>query len=216
MLFYALALSLVLTGTNDTFDVFTDKGDLFVRAGKNKGLKMGSEVKLLGEKIGDTDERRVVGKANVIEIYDTIARVVPDDEGKKAKPVAARIGEDSTAAPAAQAAPAAAAKPAGCSDAKPNAPQISQHWGMTNDHFFGKCCGTKVEVVTHGTTMGASLKLIVDDKTTEEQEPFSGNTVTLRGTASNGSKEAVEIVVGGYGGDYRLKVNGQGCELVHD
>lgn len=214
MLLHALALSLVLTGTNDTFDVFTDKGDLFVKAGKNKGLKMGSELKLLGDKIGDTDERRVVGKANVIEIFDTIARVVPDDEGKKAKPVAARMGEDAPAAAAP--AQAAANKPAGCSDAKPNAPQISQHWGMTNDHFTGKCCGAKVEVVTHGTAMGASLKLLVDGKTTEEQEPFSGNTVTLHGTASNGSKVAVEIVVGAYGGDYRLRVNGQGCELVHE
>jgi len=213
MLIHALALSLVLGGTTDTFDVFQDKGDLFVRAGKNKGLKMGAEVKLLGDKIGDTDERRVVGKANVIEVFDTIARVVPDDEGKKSKPVAARLGEDVSAAPAAA---AAAAKPAGCADAKPNAPQISQHWGMTNDHFFGKCCGTKVEVVTHGTTMGASLKLVVDGKTAEEQEPFSGNTVTLHGTAGNGSKVAVEIVVGAYGGDYRLRVNGQGCELVHD
>jgi hypothetical protein len=211
MLIHALALSLVLAGTNDTFDIFTDKGDMFVRAGKNKGLKMGSEVKLLGDKIGDTDERRVVGKANVIEVFDTIARVVPDDEAKKAKPVAARFGEGDAAAPA-----AAANKPAACPDAKPGAPQISQHWGMTNDHFFGKCCGTKIEVVTHGTTLGASLKLLVDGKTAEEQEPFSGNNVTLHGTAANGAKVAVEIVVGAYGGDYRLKVNGQTCELVHD
>jgi hypothetical protein len=214
-------LSLSLTGTPDeTFDVFQDKGDWFVKAGKNKGLKMGDEVKLLGDKIGDTTERRVVGKGNVIELFDTIARVVPDADAKKAKPVAAKMAvamvDEPKAAPAAAAAAAAAPAAKGCSDANPRAEQISQHWGMTNDHFTGKCCGTKVEVVTHGTTLGASLKLLVDDKVTEQQEPYSGNTVTLRGTAGNGAKVAVEIVVGNYGGDYQLHVNGQKCTLTHE
>jgi len=214
-LLHVLALSLVMSGTPDeTFDVFQDKGDLFVKAGKNKGLKMGDEVKLLGDKIGDTTERRVVGKGNVIELFDTIARVVPDDDAKKAKPVAAKIAV--TVAMAEEPKPAAAAAPKGCSDANPKAEQISQHWGVTNDHFTARCCGAKVEVVTHGTTLGASLKLLVDDKVTEQQEPFSGNTVTLHGTAGNGAKVAVEIVVGNYGGDYRLHVNGQSCQLTHE
>lgn len=59
-------------------EVFVDKGDHFLRAGRNQGLGIGAQVVILGERIGDTEERRRIGVATVMEVWETLARVNPD------------------------------------------------------------------------------------------------------------------------------------------
>ncbi len=86
----ALTLVLALSSTaalaaGDTVEIFLDKQDVFIRAGTNKGLKVGSEVLVLGERIGDTNEYRVAGRANVLEVFETIARVSLDPGAQKVK-----------------------------------------------------------------------------------------------------------------------------------
>jgi hypothetical protein len=202
----ALVLALSLSSTPQ-YDLFTDRGDTFVRAGSRKGLKVGAELTLLGEKIGDTDERRVVGTANVMEVWDTIARVNIDDATKKASPRAAQLA-DASPARAKVEAPAPQEK-TGCTDFKADAEMISYAFSIRDDRFSAKCCGLNVDVLAHGTMMGAALKLVVNGETVEAQEPFSGNTVTLKGHGA-----VATIKVGGFGGDYSLKVNGKPCQLI--
>jgi hypothetical protein len=89
-------------------EVFKDKGDTFIRAGTNRGLKVGAEVVILGDKIGDTDEYRAGGKATVLEVWETLARVSPDSEASKLKEI--KLAKVGGAAPAAaKPAPVAAA-----------------------------------------------------------------------------------------------------------
>jgi hypothetical protein len=200
---FVVALSL---SSNPQYDLFTDKGDTFVRAGAKKGLKVGAELTLLGDKIGDTDERRVVGTANVMEVWDSIARVNIDDATKKASPKAAQLADASAHAKVEAPAPQ---EKSGCTDFKADAELISYAFSLRDDQFSAKCCGLKVDVFAHGTMMGAALKLVVNGETVDAQEPFSGNTVTLKGHGA-----VATIKVGGFGGDYSLKVNGKPCQLV--
>lgn len=75
----ALLLALALGSDGVTFEAFVDKGDVFIRGGATHGLEVGSEVAILGEAIGDTDERRTVGRALVVETWARLARVrLPD------------------------------------------------------------------------------------------------------------------------------------------
>lgn len=66
-------------------DIFVDRGDTFIRAGTAQGLKVGDSVPILGAKIGDTEERRVVGSAAVLEVWKTIARVNLDAAARGAE-----------------------------------------------------------------------------------------------------------------------------------
>ena len=100
-----LLLSL-LAADPHVVEVFKDKGDLFIRAGSSRGLRVGSEVIILGERIGDTDEYRTGGKASVLEVWETLARISPDEDARKLKELKlARL--PATALPAAVAAKSA-------------------------------------------------------------------------------------------------------------
>ncbi len=66
-------------------DLFVDRGDTFIRAGSAQGLKVGDSVPILGAKIGNTEERRVIGSAAVLEVWKTIARVNLDAGAKGAE-----------------------------------------------------------------------------------------------------------------------------------
>ncbi len=64
-------------------EAFKDKGDLFMRAGSKQGLRVGGDVLVLGDTIGDTTERRVLGRARIIEVLDHLARLQPDAAAAK-------------------------------------------------------------------------------------------------------------------------------------
>jgi hypothetical protein len=112
MKFLLLAL---LAADPQAVEVFKDKGDLFVRAGTNRGLKVGTELVILGDRIGDSDEHRAGGTAIVLEVWATLARISPDEEARKLKDIKlARISGAAAPAPApvAKAAPPPKAEPA--------------------------------------------------------------------------------------------------------
>jgi eukaryotic-like serine/threonine-protein kinase len=91
------------------FELFTDRGDLFIKAGSNNGLQVGSELTILGDKIAGTDERRRVGVATVMEIWPTLARLALDDAAKADK-AAKKFASLTAPAPAAKAPPPAQVK----------------------------------------------------------------------------------------------------------
>ncbi len=64
-------------------ELFVDKGDTFARAGTDQGLKVGAAVTVLGPTIGDTQERRRVGTATVLEVWESLSRVSLDAEASK-------------------------------------------------------------------------------------------------------------------------------------
>ncbi len=81
-------------------DAFKDKNEYYVKAGTKQGLKVGSEVVILGDQIGDTGEYRTAGKATVLEVFENLSRVSLDEEAAKAKEIKkARIAR-SAAGPA--------------------------------------------------------------------------------------------------------------------
>lgn len=103
-------------------ELFTDRGDLFVKAGTNHGVQVGASLTILGDRIGNTAERRRVGTATVMEVWPTLSRVVLDDAAKADKAakkyVALSQGKVVEAPPegapgAAPARPEKAEKPAG-------------------------------------------------------------------------------------------------------
>src|SRR5688572_24767080 len=87
MLPVLLATLLSVASPNEAA-VFVDKGDLFARAGTKQGIRVGMKLTLLGDKIGDTPERRTVGSAVVMEVWESLARLVPEEEGLKPQAVA--------------------------------------------------------------------------------------------------------------------------------
>jgi hypothetical protein len=66
-------------------ELFTDKGDIFIRAGTNAGAQVGTEVTILGDKIANTEERRRVGTGTVMEVWPTLARLALDDQARADK-----------------------------------------------------------------------------------------------------------------------------------
>jgi hypothetical protein len=68
-------------------EVFTDRGDVFIRAGSAQGLTVGSEVDVLGEPIADTGEYRTAGAATVLEVWPKLARVSLDENAKSLQAV---------------------------------------------------------------------------------------------------------------------------------
>ncbi len=98
-------------------EAFKDKGEYFVKAGTRAGLKIGSEVTILGDQIGDSGEYRTAGKGTVLEVWENLARVNLDEEASKLKEVKhARVAKlapkPAPSAPAGQAAAPAAPAPA--------------------------------------------------------------------------------------------------------
>jgi hypothetical protein len=115
---FALTLALAVSA-GQVVDLFKDKGDMFIKAGSKQGLKVGDEVKVLGDPIGNTGEYRSAGSAVVMEVWGSLARVSLDEEAKKhaeAKLVEL-LGGSASSAKSAKSAPAA--KPeANVADAK--------------------------------------------------------------------------------------------------
>lgn len=68
-----------------TFEVFADRGDVFMRAGANAGLTVGVAVVILGDPIPTTHERRHVGTATVMEVWPSLARLSLDEAAKADK-----------------------------------------------------------------------------------------------------------------------------------
>ena len=190
-----LQLALLLLAAEPQFDVFTDRGELFVRAGTKDGLKVGIELQLVP-----------AGKATVMEVWDKLARIAPDEAGKKAK--AALLPAPS--APPAVAAPEPAKPDAGggCPDV-PGVEPISAHWSMRDDEFTARCCGTTVKVLAHETALGAAIKLYVDGKLVDERDYPTGSDLWLKG-----KNVSLKVVMGRGGGDYSLKVGGKPCQLT--
>src|SRR3954469_23934771 len=102
-----LLLLALLAADPRTVAAFQDKGDYFIRAGTNAGLKVGSEVLVLGDQIGDTGEYRTAGKAHVLEVWETLARISPDEDALNAGVKLVRVGGQ--AASKGKSAPAAVA-----------------------------------------------------------------------------------------------------------
>lgn len=123
----------VLAADPNAVEVFKDKGDLFVRAGTNRGLKVGTELTVLGDRIGDTEEYRTGGKAIVLEVWETLARISPDEEARKLKEIKfAKVkGAAPLVAPRAEPAPksrpAAAPKAEAEAEPAPTGPTLKGH-----------------------------------------------------------------------------------------
>jgi hypothetical protein len=79
----ALVTALALSANPTVVDLFIDKGDHFIKAGKKQGLAIGVDVAVLGDRIGDTAEYRTAGSATVMEVWDNVSRVALDAEAKK-------------------------------------------------------------------------------------------------------------------------------------
>lgn len=73
-----LALALVVAAAPQSVEVFRDQSQYFVRAGSTSGLKVGSQLPILGNYIATTTERRTLGRATVLELWPTLARVSLD------------------------------------------------------------------------------------------------------------------------------------------
>lgn len=130
-------------------ELFTDKGDVFIKAGTNAGAEVGTELTILGDKIANTEERRRVGSGTVMEVWPTLARLALDDAAradKAAKKYVALLNgklvtgapvkgdakpqkgkKDAAAAPGAAPAAAPAAPPAAAPAAAPSGGALSGH-----------------------------------------------------------------------------------------
>lgn len=73
-----LVILAALAASPTSVELFTDKGEMFIRAGTQAGLRVGQEVRVLGERIADTQERRTAGHLTVLEVWDSLARVSLD------------------------------------------------------------------------------------------------------------------------------------------
>lgn len=94
-------------GNGPNVEVFVDRGDTFIRAGTTHGVKVGIVLPVLGPPIGNTQERRTIGGATVIEVWETLARVSLDKAASSvAGPKLARIAPPPAPAPEPPPAPA--------------------------------------------------------------------------------------------------------------
>lgn len=73
-----LSLVLVVVSAQPSVELFQDKGEFFARAGSSNHLQVGLQLKVLGAPIGGTSERRSAGRATVLEVWPTLARVSLD------------------------------------------------------------------------------------------------------------------------------------------
>ncbi|MCI0569293.1 MAG: hypothetical protein L0Y66_00935 [Myxococcaceae bacterium] len=63
---------------SDMVELFVDRAETYIRAGTEQGLEVGDTVAIVGDRIGDTDERRTIGSASVLEVWKRLARVSLD------------------------------------------------------------------------------------------------------------------------------------------
>lgn len=69
---------------SDVVELFVDRGETYIRAGAAQGLEVGASVDILGDRMGDTDERSTVGTATVLEVWKNLARVSLDAAARSA------------------------------------------------------------------------------------------------------------------------------------
>jgi hypothetical protein len=117
----AVALVVMLAAASSFADegvaeIFVDRGETYVRAGTAQGLKVGSEIAIVGPTIGGGTERRAFGSATVLEVWEKLARVSLNAAAKAEK------GEKFAQVAGATAAKGPSAKPAELSK-PPDAPQ---------------------------------------------------------------------------------------------
>lgn len=72
------ALVVAAATSEPSGELFQDKGEFFVRAGRTRGIEVGAQLKILGAFIGNTGERRTAGKVTVLELWPELARVSLD------------------------------------------------------------------------------------------------------------------------------------------
>jgi hypothetical protein len=206
-----LAVSL-LSATAEV-PAFEDKGDLFIKAGKKQGLTVGSEVEVLGARIGDTEERRSIGLRTVMEVWDNLARLSGADGAAKEKPERARLPQKAEKRPA-KSASSAPAKPAGNTGANdPEAGKTSAAMGF-NDHLTADCSGHQIDVFARSTLLGGVVTLQIDGKQAASQEVFPGQEAVLAGKAGE-LATSVRVSQGVFGTDYALNVGGKRCKLTN-
>jgi hypothetical protein len=206
-----LAVSL-LAAPRSEFPTFEDKGDLFVKAGKKHGLVVGTEVELLGERIGDTDERRSIGLRTVMEVWDNLARLSGAEGGAAAKSERARLAPKTEKADK-KVTRAAPAKPANNhAAADPESGKTSAVMGF-NDHLTADCSGHQVDVFARSTLLGGVVTLQIDGQEVTSQEVFPGQEATLAGKAGE-LATSVRVSQGLFGTDYALNMGGKRCKLI--
>ena len=139
---FALALSLsttALAAAPAEVELFTDRGELFVKLGTNAGLQVGAEVTILGDKIGNTEERRRIGAATVMEVWPTLARLALDDAAKadKAPKKFASLSAPAPAPKPEKAEKAEGKKPLGSAPAVPPPPSPAAGGSLAGHATFG-------------------------------------------------------------------------------
>lgn len=209
-----------LAAAPPSFPVFVDKGDLFVKAGTKQGLKVGSEVELLGSRIGDTEEHRRVGTRTVMEVWDELARLSEAEAPAAEKPERARpLGRGARPAQQAErkapgAGAAARAEPErarGSSSA--GSGKTSAAMGL-NDHLSAQCAGHQIDVFGQSTLLGGMVTLQIDGQEVMRRDVTAGTAVTLSGKAGTAAV-TLRVTQGMFGTDYALNVGGKSCALTN-
>jgi hypothetical protein len=197
-----LALTLLSAAPSD-FPTFEDKGDLFVKAGRQQGLQVGAEVELLGERIGDTEERRSLGVRTVMEVWNALARLSSGEGEKPVRAERARLA-GKAAAPGKRAEARSNKAPARRSDSRaantdPEAGKTSAVMSF-NDHLSADCAGHEIDVFARSTLLGGVVTLQVDGAEAMSQEVFPGQSVVLSGKAGSATA-SVRVSQGVFGTD---------------
>ncbi len=208
LLLCLLLPSLSSFAADKAVEVFVDRGDYFLRAGSRAGLQVGSEVTFLGEKIADTEERRTAGQGTVMEVWDSLARVRPDDPAAMASIRFARLPKAVAAAPK----PARAQAPAAPAAQAPSGGKAVESSSGFSDRLVGTCAGARVEVVARSGLIGGSVRLVVDGKVLDAGDVKVGQNVQLGGVI-RGKPAVLRITQGLFGTDYELTRDGASCPL---
>jgi hypothetical protein len=135
-------LAALVVPKEEVVDVFPDKGSTYVRAGTNRHLKVGAEVKMLADDAGS----QVVGKGTVMEVWEKMARVSLDETAQKANPKFAWIAHS---APAHSAAHKGASAPTG--------PELKGHSERAT-------MGSRIVVFNDGETLWTQCELRLPDE----------------------------------------------------
>ena len=140
-----------IASTGAPVELFEDQGQTFLYAGSNQGLAVGSQVVIVGQRIGNTAERRRVGIATVMEVWPTIARVHLDEAAQSARGERHAWLADPSSAPSAATATATATATA---PPMVNAPASSSGSlvGHAELQGFGPAVGHRLLVYNDGRT----------------------------------------------------------------
>jgi hypothetical protein len=96
-----IALLVLTQSPNTDAEIFTDRGETYIRAGLANGLEMGAALEVL-----DAKTRQPVGAALVMETWDSLSRVSLDSKAVAYAPLkVARVTRRPEAVPQAQAVP---------------------------------------------------------------------------------------------------------------